>query len=42
MMVKGIDYVEQGVKMYEQQIAANKLKIFIRLANELKVEMSKH
>ena len=39
MMIKGIDYVEHGVKMYEQQIAANKLKVFMRLANELKVEI---
>lgn len=40
MMVKGIDYVEHGVKKYEQQIAANKLKTFMRLANELKVDVS--
>ena len=42
MMVKGIDYVEQGVKMYEKQIAANKLKTFMRLANELKMEVAAH
>ena len=42
MMVKGIDYVEQGVKIYEQQIEANKLKTFMRLTKELKMEIPAH
>lgn len=40
MMVKGVDYVEYGVRVYEQQIAANKLKAFRRLANELNLNVS--
>ncbi len=40
MMVKGIDYVEQGVSMYEKQIAANKLKTLMKLANEFNLEIS--
>lgn len=40
MMVKGVDYVEHGVRVYEQQIAANKLKAFRRLANELNLNVS--
>lgn len=40
MMVKGVDYVEQGVKMYEKQIAANKLKTLKKLANEFNLEIS--
>lgn len=39
-MVKGVDYVEQGVKMYEKQIAANKLKTLKKLANEFNLEIS--
>ena len=39
VMVKGIDYVEHGVKMYDQQITANKLKSFKRLASELNINV---
>jgi transposase len=37
VMVKGLDYVETGVKQYELQLQQNKLKTFNRLANELKM-----
>jgi len=37
IMVKGLDYVETGVKQYELQLQQNKLKTFNRLANELKL-----
>jgi transposase len=35
VMVKGLDYVENGVKQYEIQLQQNKLKTFNRLAKEL-------
>ena len=37
VMVKGLDYVEEGIKQYEQQLQQNKLRIFNRLAKELKM-----
>ena len=40
MMVKGIDYVEQGVKMYEKQITTNKIKTLMKIANEFNLEIS--
>jgi transposase len=38
--VKGLDYAEQGVKMYEEQLVLNKIKTMKRIAKELKVEVS--
>jgi transposase len=38
IMVKGIEYVEQGVKKYEEQILANKIKTVQRLTNEIKIQ----
>jgi len=40
IMNKGIEYVENGVKHYQEQIMRNKLKAFHRLANELKMDIS--
>lgn len=40
VMVKGIDYAEKGIKNYEQQIAMQKLKTVMRLANELNLDIS--
>lgn len=37
VMVKGLDYVETGIKKYELQLQQNKLKTFNRLAKELKI-----
>lgn len=39
VMVKGLDYAEQGIKRYDEQLLANKLKTFNRLAKELDVKM---
>jgi transposase len=35
VMVKGVDYVEEGIKKYEEKILMQKQKSFQRLANEL-------
>lgn len=40
LMVKGVDFVEQGVKKYEEQIIANKLRTVTKLANELNLQVS--
>lgn len=40
LMVKGVDFVEQGVKKYEEQIIANKLRTVMKLANELNLQVS--
>ena len=40
IMVKGLDYVENGVKKYEEQLLAQKQKSLIRLANELNMQVS--
>jgi len=40
VMVKGLDYAEQGVKQYEEQIIMNKMKTVTRLAKELKLEVT--
>ena len=37
VMVKGLDYAEQGIKNYEEQLMMNKMKIFNKLAKELKI-----
>jgi transposase len=37
VMVKGLDYVENGIKQYELQLQQNKLRTFNRLARELKI-----
>lgn len=42
VMVKGIDYVEQGVKKYEEQIKLQKLKSINRLASELNLHISEY
>jgi len=39
VMVKGLDYAEQGIKRYDEQLLANKLKTFNRLAKELEIKM---
>lgn len=39
VMVKGLDYAEQGIKRYDEQLLANKLKTFNRLAKELETKM---
>jgi len=39
VMVKGLDYAEKGIIHYEEQIMANKLKTFNRLATELNVKL---
>lgn len=41
LMVKGVDFVERGVKSYEEQIAANKLRTVLKLANELNLHIAK-
>ena len=38
MMVKGVDFVEQGIAHYEEQLIANKLKTLNRLAKELNIK----
>ena len=38
-MVKGLDYAEQGIKKYEEQLLANKLKTFNKLAKELEIQI---
>jgi transposase len=39
VMVKGIDYAEQGIKRYEERILLNKMKTFNKLAKELETKM---
>lgn len=39
MMVKGVDFVEHGIKHYEEQLIANKLKSLNRLAKELNINL---
>ena len=36
VMVKGLDYAEQGIKLYEEQLLMNKMKTLARLTKELK------
>jgi len=40
IMVKGLDYVEKGIKKYEEQLLAQRHKSLARLAKELNVEIS--
>ena len=40
VMVKGLDYAEKGVRIYEEQIMLNKLRTVTKLANELNLEIS--
>jgi hypothetical protein len=39
VMVKGLDYTEQGIKKYDEQMLVNKMKTLNRLAKELGFEM---
>jgi len=39
VMVKGLDYAEQGIKRYDEQILANKMKIYNKLAKELETQI---
>jgi transposase len=38
IMVHGLEYAENGVKKYEEQMLKQKMKSFIRLANELEMQ----
>jgi transposase len=40
VMVKGLEYVENGIKKYEEQLWAQRHKTLIRLATELNVQVS--
>jgi len=40
IMVKGLDYAEQGIVHYEKQVLANKVKTLNRLAGELNIKIS--
>ena len=39
VMVKGLDYAEQGINHYEEQLLANKVKTLNRLAKELNIKL---
>lgn len=39
VMVKGLDYAEQGINQYEQQLIANKVKALNRLVKELNIKL---
>ena len=39
VMVKGVDFAEQGVKYYEEQLIMNKLKTVNRLARDLNLNI---
>ena len=39
VMAKGLDYAEQGIKRYDEQLLANKMKTFNKLAKELDIKM---
>lgn len=39
VMVKGIDYTEHGIKIYEEQMKAQKRKTMERIANELNIQL---
>ena len=39
VMVKGLDYAEQGIKNYEEQLIMNKMKTLNRLTKELENKM---
>lgn len=40
IMVKGVDYVEKGIKYYEEQLRAQKQRSLFRLAKELNMQLS--
>jgi hypothetical protein len=40
VMVKGLEYVENGIQKYEEQLLAQRHKTLIRLATELNVQIS--
>lgn len=40
VMVKGLDYVENGIKKYEEQLLQQKQKTLVRLANELNLQIT--
>ena len=42
VMVKGVDYAEQGITRYEEQLLANKIKTLNRLVKELNVKISEN
>jgi hypothetical protein len=39
-MVKGLEYVENGIQKYEAQLLAQRHKTLMRLANELNVQIA--
>jgi len=39
VMVKGLDYAEQGIHHYEEQVIANKVKTLNRLVKELNINL---
>jgi len=42
VMVKGLDYAEQGIRNYEEQLLLNKMKILTRLTKELESKISEN
>jgi len=40
IMVKGVDYVEKGIKQYEEQLKAQKQRSLFRLAKEFNMQLS--
>ena len=40
IMVKGVEFVEKGIKYYEEQLLAQKQRSLFRLAKELKMQVS--
>lgn len=40
VMVKGLDYAEKGVKLYEEQIMVSKMRTVNKLAKELNMKVS--
>lgn len=39
VMVKGLDYVETGIKLYEEQLIINKMKTLVKITKELEGKM---
>jgi hypothetical protein len=42
VMVKGLDYAEQGIHRYDEQLLANKVKTLNRLVKELNVKLAEN
>lgn len=42
VMVKGLDYTEQGIKRYDEQLIFNKIKTLNRLAKELNYKITEN